>query len=505
MVTKSVELLIDEGNALEDAGNHREALKRYDAALALAPALPRAHLNRGNVQLATGDIKGALVSYRRVVTADPQSASGHYSLGNALARDGQLEAALEAYRAAIALRPGFAEVIAAAGAAMHDLGRVDDAAAAYTRALALQPNLPGIRFRLAFAQQQGGLLHDALETYRALLQTEPDHVDAWSNAGSIELQLGRAEDAVACQRRAVALKPDFAEAHFNLANALRDSGGPVEASASYRRALELKPGFLHAMVGLADVTKDRGQLSEAARGLREALAINPDFQEAHTSLVFCLDHDETVDAGTLFAEHRSFGDTFEAPFRDRWPVHANARDPQRPLRVGFVSGDFRSHPVGYFLAPLLPALACRESLVLCAYSNNVLFDHLTARMRESFKVWNSVAGLSDDELAQRVAADGIDVLIDLSGHTSRNRPARLRAQARAAAGELDRVSRDHGSSRDGLLPGRRELPAARGVRSAVHREARPPVRGAPVPALGGTAARSTRCPRSRTGSSPWAA
>ena len=121
--TKTAERLIDEGNTMEDAGRHRDALQRYDAALALAPALARAHLNRGNVLLAMDDVKGAVASYKRVVTVDPKSASGHYSLGNALARDGQLEAALVEYRAAIALRPGFADVIAAAGAVMHDLAR----------------------------------------------------------------------------------------------------------------------------------------------------------------------------------------------------------------------------------------------------------------------------------------------------------------------------------------------------------------------------------------------
>lgn len=428
--TRTAERLIEDGNTLEDAGRHRDALQRYDAALALAPALPRAHLNRGNALLATGDVKGAIASYQRVVTADPQSASGHYSLGNALARDGRAEAALREYRAAIALRPNFAEVIAAAGAVMHDLGQAQDAVSAYGRALALQPNLPGIHFRLALAQQEIGLLPDALGSYRTVLESDPENVEALSNAGTIELQLGRAGDAIACHRRAVALKPDFAEGHFNLANALRDGGRPIEACASYRRTLELKPGFLHARVGLADVTKDLGHLAEAARGFREALEINPDFQEAHTSLVFCLDHDETVDAPTLFAEHRRFGERFEAPFLDRWPAHANVRDPERPLRVGLVSGDFNAHPVGHFLEPLLPALAKRASLSLHAYSNSVLGDRLSVRLRESLPRWDIVTGLPDDALAAKIADDGIDVLVDLSGHTGRNR---LQAFARKPA------------------------------------------------------------------------
>lgn len=419
--TKTAERLIDEGNAFEDAGRHREALQRYDAALALSPALARAHLNRGNVLLATGDVKGALASYQRVVTIDPRSAPGHYSLGNALAREGRLEAALEEYRAAIAVRPRFGQVIAAAAGVLSELNRTDEAVAAYRRALAVDPELPGVDFRLGIALLGQGQFHDALASFRKAVERDPGDVHAMTNAGAIEARLGNRDEAIACYEKAIAAQPDFAEAHLNLANALRDVGRPLDAIERYRHTLTLSPRFLHAHVGLGDVLKDAGRLDEAAASFRRALEIDPQFQEAHTSLLFCLDHDESIEASRLFEEHRRFGEVFGAPHGASVVAHANTRDPERRLRVGVVSGDLNAHPVGYFFAPLVAPLAARSGLTLHAYSTNPGEDAFTAKMRPSFASYEMVAYLDNDALAKKIRDDGIDVLIDLSGHTGGNR------------------------------------------------------------------------------------
>jgi predicted O-linked N-acetylglucosamine transferase (SPINDLY family) len=142
---------------------------------------------------------------------------------------------------------------------------------------------------------------------------------------------------------------------------------------------------------------------------------------AHSNLLFCLNHSETLSAQALFAEHRRFADRFEAPLRANWPQHNNSRNPERCLQVGFVSGDLRKHPVAQFLEPALAQLAQYPQLSLHAYYNHTIEDSVSQRLRGYLTHWHSIAGLSDAALAQKIREDGIDILYDLSGHTAKNR------------------------------------------------------------------------------------
>ncbi len=123
----------------------------------------------------------------------------------------------------------------------------------------------------------------------------------------------------------------------------------------------------------------------------------------------------------LFAEHRRFAEQFEAPLRAHWPQHRNSREPERCLQVGFVSGDLWNHAVAHFIEPVLAHLASYPQLSLHAYYNNVIEDAVTRRLRGYLTHWHSIVGLPDDALAQKIRDDGIDILIDLSGHTGKHR------------------------------------------------------------------------------------
>ena len=142
---------------------------------------------------------------------------------------------------------------------------------------------------------------------------------------------------------------------------------------------------------------------------------------AHSNLLFCLSHEEAISAQALFAEHCRFGEQFEGPLRANWPAHRNGRDPARCLQIGFVSGDLRNHPVAYFLEPLLAHLGASPALALHAYYNRAVEDSVSVRLRAQMKHWHRIAGLSDAALAEKISSDGIDILIDLAGHTAENR------------------------------------------------------------------------------------
>jgi len=254
---------------------------------------------------------------------------------------------------------------------------------------------------------------------RMLIEQYPDSGFGWKALGAaLHLQ---GKDAVSALQKSIELMPDDAEAHNNLGTVFKDLGQLDSAAESCRRALEISSDFALAHSNLGDVLQLSGQLDGAVASFRRALELNPDCVDAHSSLLFCLSHDEAMDAATLFAEHCRFGEQFEAPLRAHWPQHANSRDPERVLRIGFVSPDLRNHAMAVFIEPVLAELSSYPELSLHAYYNHAVEDAVTQRLRGYLRHWSPVVGLSDEALAQKIRADGIDILIDLSGHTDKHR------------------------------------------------------------------------------------
>jgi predicted O-linked N-acetylglucosamine transferase (SPINDLY family) len=160
--------------------------------------------------------------------------------------------------------------------------------------------------------------------------------------------------------------------------------------------------------------------AEAVECYRHALAINPGLHKTFDNYVMTQQFVPEIDADALFAAHLAYAAQFETPLKPSWPKHRNVRDPERRLKVGYVSGDFRSHAVAYFIEPIL-AWHDRERVEVFCYANQKKDDAVTARLRGLSDHWRSCIAQDDDELAQQIQEDGIDILIDLSGHTSHNR------------------------------------------------------------------------------------
>jgi predicted O-linked N-acetylglucosamine transferase (SPINDLY family) len=164
----------------------------------------------------------------------------------------------------------------------------------------------------------------------------------------------------------------------------------------------------------------QGEMRRAVECYRRALALDPDSPSAQSNLLACLNYLPEMSTAELLAEHRRFGERLEAPLRARWGAHANSRDPDRRLRVGYVSGDFREHAMAFSIAPVLAHCDPDRFETVC-YATNAFADDVTARLRGLAHQWRSVVGASDEDVAERIRRDGIDILVDLSGHTALNR------------------------------------------------------------------------------------
>lgn len=448
--------LIEQGNTLEDKGLLEQALECYEAAIRVAPNLARAHLNHGNVLLAMGETEAAVAAYATALTHDPDYAAAHYSMGNAHFKSGRREAALAAYNKAIELKPDFVDAEVGRALVLTDLGQLDEAVASYLHVLDFKPDYAEMHYCMGDALSKLGRAAEAAKCYRQAGELKPDYLEAHSSLGSALQDLGQLDEAAASYRRALELKPDYLEVHGNLGNVLRNLGQLEQAAASYRRVLEIQPKSAEAYSNLGVILNELGRFDEALASYRRALELNPDFPglhnnigntlkdigqfdsaeasyrqglkikpddtELHSNLLFLQNYRDNLSAPLMLAQAVRYGDVVAARARP-YAAWSNIPEPGRRLRVGLLSGDFRAHPVGYFLDSILEVLAstASEQLELYAYPSYFCNDDVTRRIKAHCHRWQSALGLSDETLARRIYDDGIDILIDLSGHTAHNR------------------------------------------------------------------------------------
>jgi predicted O-linked N-acetylglucosamine transferase (SPINDLY family) len=367
-------------------GEHAAALDLLGRAIALRPAEANYYNTQGEVYRVLRRTTEAIDCYRRAVELNPDCVVAHNNLGNTLRCLGQFEQARACYRQAIERKPDYADAQVNLGNVCQDLGRLDEAVACYRRAAELVP----------------------------------EHAVAWSNLGHALLMQQQISAAVECCRLAVELQPSLAEAHNNLGNALFMLGKLDEADACLRRALALRPNFAEALNNLGGLLKDRAQLGEALACYRCALAANPASAAAHSNLIYTLYFHTGSHAAAIAAEQARWVECHAAQFARQIAPHTNDRRPDRRLRIGYVSPDFRQHAVGMNLLPLLGHHDHQQFKVFC-YDDTLRPDTLSQRLHEGADVWRSIVGLNDEQVAAHIRDDQIDVLVDLALHTARNR------------------------------------------------------------------------------------
>jgi len=410
------------GSALEDLGRLDDAAASYRRALAIAPDYAEVHDNLGITLMKLGRLDDAVASYRRAVALKPDRADGHRHLGEALQEQGLLDAAAASYRRTLELRPDDVLTHNNLGTVLKECGDFEGAAASYRQALKINAGAPEVHSNLGNALKELGQFDAAIASFRRALEINPDLAVVHYNLGNAHQCVGKLHAAADSFRRAISIDPEYSDAHCNLGNALYGVGLLHDALACYRRALELDAAHLLAHNNLGVVLKDLGQSEAALASFREALRINPDFGMAQSNLLFSLNYRADQGAAAMLAEARRFGDMAARQARI-FTAWSNSPDPDRRLRVGFVSGDLRNHAVGHFVEGALAALASAAAgqVEIFGYPTHFIADAVTERIRASCSGWHSAVALSDEKFARRIRDDGIDVLIDLSGHTEHNR------------------------------------------------------------------------------------
>ncbi len=441
------------GVALEDQGKRSDAIACYQEAIRLKPNYAEAYNNLGSARVFEGQLEEALRCCQQALRLRPAYAKAHNNLGLALAALGRLDEAVASYRQAIQLQPDFTEAHINQGIALCDLGKLDDAVDRFQGALRLVPAHPDAHNNLGIVLSRQGKsddarahfmralserpefaeahnnfgelclrrdeLDEAMARFQVALRFKPRYPAALSNLGNVLSRKGREHDATQYYEKAISLDPKYATAYHNLGLALASRGENDAALASYREALRLKPDYVEALNNLGNAYKDQGKLDEAIDCYRRAIALEPGNATLGSNLLYVLHFHPGYSAQEILTEHQHWARRHAEPFAKaiRPRVIESTR---RRLRVGYVSPDFREHVMGFFIEGILSAHD-RERFETTCYADVPRPDALTHQIRRHAVHWRSVTGVSDTQAAELIRQDGIDILVDLAGHTGGNR------------------------------------------------------------------------------------
>jgi protein O-GlcNAc transferase len=365
-----------------------------------------------------GDRGAAIAGLRRALTLAPDDAEILNNLGSLLREERQVEEAIVCHHRALRLRPEFPEAHSNLGNALRDYGRLDEAAVCFETALRLRPAFPAALVNYGNVLRTRGRIDEALACYRRAIAVAPALGEAHNNLGTLLQGLGRWDESAAAYRTALALDPRSAVAHYNLANVLKELGDGRQAEALLLRALELDPSLPEAHLNLGNLRKDQGRLTDAMASYSRAVAARPDYAAAHANLLFTLAYVDNLSPAQIFEMHRDWV-RLHATGLTR-AHHPNVRDPAKRLKIAYVSPDLRTHPCAFFVEPLFRHHD-RSAVEVYAYAEVAQPDAVTNRLRGLVDVWRSTVGLTDEQVGSLIRADGIDVLIDLAGHTANGR------------------------------------------------------------------------------------
>jgi protein O-GlcNAc transferase len=368
----------------------------------------------------SGQLDQAEEIYRKILAADPADGMATFLLGQLFQQKRRTSDAIEKLTEAIQLQPNFPEAHHQLGVAHHAAGDYSAAFACIRTALQQRPRYAVALNSLGITYQATGDYPRAMESFRAALAIQGDLQWALINLGTLLSAGGKDAEAIEMLQRAVRIDPKHAGAHNNLGAALRQAGRLDEAMVEYSEAIKLRPDFPAAFNNLGRVLMDSGQTELALGYFRRALELQPGSAAWHSNLIASMNYVPMDSPQILNKEMRIWNDRHAKPLFPEEVRHENSRDPERRIRIGYVSPDFQGHPIGRFLIPLL-ANHDHERYEIFCYSDVHWPDETTGKLRGMADQWRDGRGKSDAEVAEQIRRDGIDVLVDLALHAAGNR------------------------------------------------------------------------------------
>jgi protein O-GlcNAc transferase len=368
----------------------------------------------------SGEIKQAEHICKEILNEYPNNVDALHFLGVIYSELQNQDLAINLINRALQIDPNFADAHNNLGNIYQKVGQIDDAIVHYRKSLQLKPNVAQTYFNLGIALQDKKRINEAIDCYQKALELNLKKPGVYNNLGLALKDKGQVDEAIANYQEALCLNPTFADAYNNLGIALQEKGLFDEAIANYQEALCLNPTFADAYNNLGITFKEKGQIDEAEIWIRRAIQRDRNNSTYYSNLLLVMSYNGSHDAKSVYFEHLNFSKQYEETFSSSILPHTNNSDPSRKLKIGYVSPDFKKHPVAYFIEAVL-LNRDKENFTVFCYSNALIEDEVTKRIKGYADQWRNIVAISDDEIAKLIRRDEIDILIDLAGHTANNR------------------------------------------------------------------------------------
>jgi len=357
--------------------------------------------------------------YKKVLKINPNHFGSVFLLGSLYAQSNNFDRAKQLLYKAIQINPNFADAHNNLANVLKELKEPKKAITCYEKAIQINPNFADAHYNLGNTFKLLDEYKKAKSCYEKAIQINPNFADAYNNLGTVFKKLAESRKAISCYEKAIKIKPNLADAHFNLGIVFSEFQEYQKAQACYEKAIKINPNFADAYNNLGTVFRVLREFEKAITCYEKAIYLKPDHGYAYSNILFSSLYFEKVDPKNYLSQAKKFRSSLK-PINDNLLVKYQFKTKPKKLRIGFVSGDFREHPVGFFLLDTLNHLK-NENLELIAYSNSLKKDSLSVKLKSHFTNWREIENQSNMDVINVIRKDGIHILIDLSGHSRKNR------------------------------------------------------------------------------------
>jgi protein O-GlcNAc transferase len=443
------------GNAYRDSGNCEQAIDCYQKALQIRPDLVETYINMGVAYHQLGDLERAASAFQKAITQKSDCAEAYYNLGNTFKEQRLFDKAISCYRQAVSLNPMLVEASYNQANLLEKQARFDEAIACLKQCIQFKPDWAEAHSNLGNLSKQLGFLEDAISHYQTAIHFKPELDEAHNNMGNAFKDRGSLGEAIDCYRKALQIRPENAAAYLNLGVTYAEADHTAEAIGCFQKAVQLNPQLAEAHNYMGVVLAEEGRRDEAIDCFQKAIAIRPDYVEAYSYLIHQVQHTCDWHLMSRFSEKldiliRHATDNGQSIIQPPFICMATNSDPvmnlavaktwsrkielplqnvklpfafetrrQKKLRltIGYVSGDFHDHATAHLMLSLF-GLHDREKFEVYCYSygpeDNSRYRNQIIEESDQFI---DIRERSHIDAARRIYEDGVDILVDLKGHT----------------------------------------------------------------------------------------
>ena len=320
----------------------------------------------------------------------------------------------------IELQQDPAEAFLCLGNTLCMMNEYEQAIENYNKAVHINPALAEAHHNIAAVYIKCNKIYEGIKSYQQAIMIKPDFALAIIGLGDALSDVGEYKDGELCLRRALDINPDNPSIHHSLGLVLINQRNLSEAVSSFKKALDLDPCHDFALCNMANILLKLGNRNEAILLYQRAMELKPYINYYFSNLLLALHYSEHITPREIYAQHKKWSEKYELPLKNLLQSHTNDRSAGKKIRIGYVSPDFTRHPVSNFFEPLL-ASHDRSNFEIFCYSNVKRADIMTEHLKNMADNWRDIFNITDEDAAEMIRSDNIDILVDLAGHTAFNR------------------------------------------------------------------------------------